>query len=46
MVKSFDKYPPSFQTSHFGYYFVLSWLRFEHTEYKGALTNKIFIKKE
>ena len=30
--------PPSFQSSHFGYYLVLSWLRFKHTEYKGTLS--------
>ena len=30
--------PPSFPPSHFGYYFVFSWLRFKHTEYKGTLT--------
>ena len=29
---------PSFQSSHFDYYFVFSWLRFKHTEYKGSLT--------
>ena len=30
--------PPFFQLSHFGYYFVFSWLRFKHTEYKVTLT--------
>ena len=35
MVKRFDKY---LQPSFFGYYFVFSWLRFKHTEYKGSLT--------
>ena len=36
--KKFWQVPPSFQPSHFGYYFVFSWLRFKHTEYKGTLT--------
>ena len=36
--QSFWKVPPSFQSSHFGYYFVFSWLRFKHTEYTGTLT--------
>ena len=31
------KVPPSFQPSHFGYYFVFSLLRFNHTKYKGTL---------
>ena len=34
----FWQVPPSFQPSHFGYYFAFSWLRFKHTEYKGTLT--------
>ena len=29
---------PSFQPSHFSYYFVFSGLRFKHTQYKGTLT--------
>ena len=36
--QKFWQVPPSFQLSHFGYYFVFSWLRFKHTEYKGTLT--------
>ena len=31
--------PRFFQLSHFGYYyFVFSWLRFKHTEYKVSLS--------
>ena len=30
--------PPPSQPSHFGYYFVFSWLRFKHTESKGSFT--------
>ena len=29
--------PLSFQPSHFGYYFVFSWLRIKRTESKGTL---------
>ena len=40
--QKFWQVPPSFQPSHFGYYFVFSCLRFKHTqyktEYKGTLT--------
>ena len=36
--QKFWQVPPSFQTSHFGYYFVFSWLIFKHTEYNGTLT--------
>ena len=40
--------PPSFQPSHFGYYFVFSWLRFKYTEDSRYfnLANKIFTKKD
>ena len=34
--QKFWQVPPSFQPSHFGYYFVFSWLRFKHAEYKGT----------
>ena len=33
----FWQVPPSFQPSHFGYYFAFPCLRFKHTEYKGTL---------
>ena len=36
--QKFWQVPPSFQHSHFEYYFLFSWLRFKHTEYKGTLT--------
>ena len=36
--EKFWQVPPSFQPSHFGCYFVFSWLRFKHIEYKGTLT--------
>ena len=39
--QTFWQVPPSFQPSHFDYYFAFSWLRFKHTEYKGALTYPI-----
>ena len=32
--QKFWQLPPSFQPSHFGYYFHFSWLRFKHTKYK------------
>ena len=45
--QKFWQVPPSFQPSHFGYYFVFSWLRFKHTEYKNSnLNNKTFTKKD
>ena len=47
--QKFWQVPPSFQASHFGYYFIFSWLRFKHIEYKGILfnlTNKIFTKED
>ena len=33
-----QKVPPSFPSSNFAYFFVFSWLRFKHTDYKGTLT--------
>ena len=36
--QKFWQVPPSFQPSHFGCYFVFSWLRFKHAECKGTLT--------
>ena len=36
--QKFLQVPSPFQPAHFGYYFVFSWLRFKHTEYKGTLT--------
>ena len=36
--QKFWQVPTSFQHSHFGYYFVSSWLRFKHTLCKGTLT--------
>ena len=35
--QKFWQVPPSFQPLHFVYYFVFSWLRFKHTDYKGTL---------
>ena len=40
-LQRFGQVPPSFQPSNFGYYFVFSWLRFKHTEYKVILTKPI-----
>ena len=36
--QSFWQVAPHSQPSHFGYYFIFSWLRFKYTEYKGTLT--------
>ena len=36
--EKFSQIAPSFQPSHFGCYFVFSWLRFKNTEYKDPLT--------
>ena len=36
--QKFWQVTPSFQPYPFSYYFVFSWLRFKHTEYKGTLT--------
>ena len=46
--QKFWQLPPSFQPSHFGYYFVFSWLRFKYTEDSRYfnLANKIFTKKD
>ena len=44
--QKFWQVPSSCQPSHFGYYFVFSWLRFKHTEFKGTLTTKIFTKED
>ena len=33
--QKFQQVPPSFQPSHFSYYFGFSLLTFKHTEYKG-----------
>ena len=37
--QKFWQVPPSFQLSHFGYYFAFSWLRFKHTEWKVIYAN-------
>ena len=34
--QKFWQVPPPFQPSDFGCYFVFSWLRFKHTEYKSS----------
>ena len=38
--QKFWQVPPSFKPSHFGYYFVFSWLRFKHTDSKGTKLNQ------
>ena len=34
--QKFWQVPPSFQPSHFGYYFVFLWMKFNYTEDKGT----------
>ena len=41
MVKLFDKWRYLFNLHIVGYSFVSSWLRFNHAEYKGSLTEPI-----
>ena len=36
--QKFWQVPPSFQPSHFGYYFAFPWLNFKGNEYEGTLT--------
>ena len=39
--QKFWQVPSFFESSHLGYYFVFSWFRFNHIEYKGTLTEPI-----